>query len=183
MKTLTMALTVLIFAACSGRAADPEPRRAASEPGTASTSAEGLATNAVSDLRDPFWPVGWTPPPPVSPEQIATNQTRVLQSKWEDAVKRLRVTGITKLPTGKYVATVSRVGIVEEGDVLSVDYEGMTYRWRVETITKDGMQPKRIGVFPVKEPRSATSSPPATEAESSAAEAPSPNTEGAPAGR
>ena len=49
------------------------------------------ATAGFKTMRDPFWPIGWTPPPPVE-KQKETQKQLVTQKKslvnWKDAGKK-----------------------------------------------------------------------------------------------
>lgn len=107
-------------------------------------------TNAIQLLRDPFWPIGWTPP---SAGEAAEASGPVEQRpkgpvRWDEAARQLEVTALTQLPTGGYVAVLKGLGVFEKGDTISVNYGGLTYRWEVQSITSEGIVPKRLNAIP-----------------------------------
>jgi len=116
----------------------------------------GSADTPVASLRDPFWPVGWTPPKPVAaapvPHQapVAPKQNRS-PVRWEEARKLLKVTGLSKTTEGKAFAILKDVGVVEESDIVTVTLDGLVYKWRVTGVTEDGIVPEQIGVYPARQ--------------------------------
>jgi hypothetical protein len=99
-------------------------------------------------LRDPFWPVGWAPP---NFGQIGIEEgDRNALAKWAEARKQLLVTGLSRGADGKFVAILKGIGVVQEGDTVSVNYGDLTYKWRLRSISSDGIDPERIGAFPRK---------------------------------
>lgn len=105
----------------------------------------------VGVLRDPFWAVGWQPPGwAAKAETDPTVNVREI-SRWKEARKLIVITGISKKPNGNnYVAVLRGIGVVEAGDKISVDYNGLAYKWKVTSITQNGIATEQIGVFPVK---------------------------------
>ena len=112
-------------------------------------STETAGTNAVVTLtRDPFWPIGWEPP---RLGRMTTNApVKDVLTKWDKARAILQVTGLSKSPDGKYLAILKGIGVVEEGDTVSVNYMGLNYKWKITSVTSKGIVPERIGVFPIK---------------------------------
>jgi len=112
-------------------------------------SAEATGTNAVLTLtRDPFWPVGWEPP---RLGRVTTNApVKDVLTKWDKARAILQVTGLSKSADGKYFAILKGIGVVEEGDTVSVNYMGLIYKWKITSVTSKGIVPERIGVYPIK---------------------------------
>jgi hypothetical protein len=102
----------------------------------------------VSRLRDPFWPVGWSPPKlgRVQPDAPPRDTSGLV--RWADALATLRVIGLSRKADGSFLAVLKGVGVVEKGDTFSVTLDDLVYRWKVATITKDGIIPEKIGVFP-----------------------------------
>jgi len=98
-------------------------------------------------LRDPFWPIGWAP---ANFGQLDVGESGEALTKWEEARRLLQVSGLSRNARGKYVAIIKGVGVVEEGDTVSVTYGDLTYKWRIRAITSRGIEPERIGAFPVK---------------------------------
>lgn len=95
-------------------------------------------------VRDPFWPVGYSPAPvvrktktkqggpaaPVVPETVVP--------KWDEALKSLKVTGIMKAGAG-YVAVVNGQ-VVAEKDAVATTFEGQNYSWKVASISARGVK-------------------------------------------
>lgn len=107
------------------------------------------AADPLDQLRDPFWPIGWTPPPVDAAAAAASDDSANRPKgpiRWEEATKHLTVRGLTELPNGKFVASIAGVGVVEEGDRITLEFEGLNYHWRVQSISRAGIVPKRLGV-------------------------------------
>lgn len=108
------------------------------------------APPAVSEPRDPFWPVGWEPPK----VGLAAADTSPVQApkpptQWDEARKLLQVTGLSRRVTdGKYFAIVKGIGVVEEGDSVTVIHNGQMYKWKIKSISSKGIVPERTGVYP-----------------------------------
>jgi len=100
-------------------------------------------------LRDPFWPIGWVPPEFGDNDAQAHRQVGGLR-RWQDALRLIEIVGLSKKIDGTYIAMVKGIGVVEEGDVVSVDYEDFTYKWHVRKITSKGIVPERLGATPLK---------------------------------
>ena len=129
----------------------------------ADTSANRDAPAAVTSpspgtLRDPFWPIGYQPPLPAShtgtptavTAQTVDNRPPPAAPRWDEATKRLATTGVMKV--GKLFAARVNGSVVEAGEIVSLPYEGMIYRWRVKTISADGPTFLRIDVQPIANP-------------------------------
>lgn len=112
------------------------------------SSASVEASQVVTLTRDPFWPVGWEPPQmgPVTGDM----PTKSLLTNWDEARALLQVTGLSKTRDGKYLAILKRIGVVEQGDTVSVNFRGLNYKWKIASVTSKGIVPERIGVYPVK---------------------------------
>ncbi len=109
------------------------------------------STNAVIDpstLRDPFWPVGFTPQvttasviPGEPAEEVAKaglqfqNLTEEQQAFFRS---KLRVSGFMRSGSG-YLARINDQ-LVGSGDSVTVDYEGQSFAFQVRTISKDSVQ-------------------------------------------
>lgn len=111
-------------------------------------------------VRDPFWPVGYVPKvvavKKAVPETTGavsplpkTILTRLPQ--WDEAQKQLDIRGISLIGRDKatnkpkYLAVVTG-RLVEAGQVVSVTYEGMVYRWKVVGIDESGISFQKIEV-------------------------------------
>lgn len=111
--------------------------------------AEVDGSNSVLTLtRDPFWPVGWEPP---VPGKVSANTTvENVPTKWDEARALLQLTGLSKSLNGKYLAILKGIGVVEEGETVSVHLKGLNYKWKITSITSKGIVPERMGVYPIK---------------------------------
>ena len=113
-------------------------------------------------IRDPFWPVGYVqkivkkPPVVVKPVDVGSASAEgVLEARrvpqWDVARRKLDIRGISILGrdkgTGKpkYLAMVAGK-FVEEGAVVSVVYDGRTYRWRLTAIGSNGVTFQKMDV-------------------------------------
>jgi hypothetical protein len=133
--------------------ADSATNGAATAAAAAPSSPAPAAAEAAGPLpRDPFWPVGWQPPDFGRAKEAEPEKEKSSLIKWTEAAKLLKVRGITR--SGKrFFAVVSGMGVVEAGDVITVDLEGLTYRWTVAEITEKGLAPRKLDVFPTKPSR------------------------------
>lgn len=103
-------------------------------------------TLPTDGLRDPFWPVGWMPQP-VADKGAVTGPQPKSPIRWEDAAELLRISGLSAKPDGSYLAIIKGVGVVEENDIISVNFSGLSYRWKVIAISNTGIKTERIGVI------------------------------------
>ena len=137
---LCIVLTSVIGAFAAGDVDTPPSR-----PATAKVTESPLDT-----LRDPFWPIGWTPPKiTVTDEGPVVVQPRA-PVRWNDARKRLQISGLSRMPDGRYLAILKGIGVVEEADVVAVTLVDFVYKWRITSITEKGFVPEQIGVYPKK---------------------------------
>lgn len=125
--------------------------RAAEPPQNPLRDTEGITPPGMplSTLRDPFWPIGWTPPEQASATLVA--KATVGQYRWKQALATFELTGLSKKVDGTYVAVLRGVGVVEPGDTIKTVYEGFEYGWQIQEITKKGIEPVRAWVRPVRE--------------------------------
>jgi hypothetical protein len=106
----------------------------------------------ISGPRDPFWPVGWEPPKVGPTVDAAPTQAPKPPTQWDEARKLLQVTGLSRRVTdGRYFAIVKGIGVVEEGDSVSVIQSGQMYKWKIRSISSRGIVPERTGVYPIPE--------------------------------
>lgn len=112
------------------------------------------ATNTVVDavLRDPFWPVGYTPKLDL-PEPTNTVTETVLPpveikpvapAEWPE----LRARGVTETPERDHIAFLDGVGMIVEGDTVRVERGGVVFTWYVVKISKDGAELRRLSAQP-----------------------------------
>ncbi|MBT3193031.1 MAG: hypothetical protein HN341_10790 [Verrucomicrobia bacterium] len=117
--------------------------RAHGEPAAPSTPSGPEAPPAKLDaLRDPFWPVGYTPTPK-SVLQAVEQASRIQeQAKWP----KLTLRGISRTGKDSFMAIVEGIGIVESGDVVSMTHDGLVYSWRINTVNENGISRTRLNV-------------------------------------
>ena len=97
--------------------------------------------------RDPFWPVGYTPPPSAEVESDTVRQTAFqAQLQWP----MLRLIGLTLTGQGLHLALIEGVGIVEAGETIQVEREGIVYRWRVDAVTARGINVRQLEARPAR---------------------------------
>lgn len=121
----------------------------------AATSKGGNPTNAIAaaPLRDPFVPVGYVPPAPLTDlEQLqALPATSVRSAQplvaappriiWPE----LKINGIGRLGTHEvFSAFIEGVGPVQTGATFSKTVSGITYTWKVERISTEGVSLTRL---------------------------------------
>lgn len=132
-------------------------------------SVEAAVPSPVADLevprvpRDPFWPVGFVPPPEKTPVRgtsaPGTTVTRVpeteaaRQPEWDQARRRLNLRGLSSTGrdriSGKPRFVAIMAGrIAEEGDTVSSAFEGQIYRWKVVAIGSNGVSLVKVDVRP-----------------------------------
>lgn len=132
----------------------PEPQISAPAPAPAATR------SSAGKRRDPFWPVNYRPrteqpvrPPPSvegQPDAPVTVQPVPPPSDvtsagvdWQAARRQLSVGGLVRYrPKGADADVYSAMingRLVEPGDVVQVDYQGIRYRWRVRAIGPQGV--------------------------------------------
>lgn len=128
---------LIVFIVCTTRmiiisAADMPPR----EGGISATQTGPL------QLRDPFWPVGY---------QAASESEQEVRTKIEELKALVRwpalpLRGITHVSGRKFIAVLEGVGLVESGDIVTLQRGELTYRWRIDKVTADGVTSTRLDV-------------------------------------
>ena len=103
-------------------------------------------TSEAAQKRDPFWPVGYTPiaerPEPIN-EELARVQE---QTHWPE----LELTGHSRTGKNTYMAIIKGIGIVDSGDIVSMEKDGLVYSWRINAVTAKGISRTRLGVQEAK---------------------------------
>ncbi len=111
-------------------------------------AAAGDATNAVApQWRDPFWPVGYRPAPELVRAAEAAVTVVPVQSRWQEARKRLKIQGLTH-GNLRFMAVING-RMVETGDRVGVEMDGVRYRWRVQEITHQGVTLENVDALVV----------------------------------
>ena len=104
-----------------------------------------LSDVEMRDVRDPFWPVGFYPDwwqrsdEPEDPALVEAAH----RAEWEAAYSQLRIGGISRMGRAGYVAYVNG-RMVQQGDVVSIEHNNQTYRWRIIELGADGIRFSRI---------------------------------------
>ena len=99
-------------------------------------------------IRDPFWPIGYTPEESTSTQQVASATSTIDTNKVKAPVvdtsqhrellkKKIAVQGILK--QGDQLAAIINNRSVTQGEIVSVQVEGVTYRYVVRTLTQDNV--------------------------------------------
>ena len=112
-------------------------------------------------LRDPFWPVGYVPRRPEKPAAAVATRPNAGPAPvvvpvavsnpvdWDEARRHLEIRGISRIARDKtsgraaYFAVINNK-MVEEGEAVSVPWNGRVYRWRVTQIGPAGLQLVKI---------------------------------------
>lgn len=149
---LAFGLILTMVAPLASRAAGPAEGTAVSPDSTVTNTVELPA--GWDELRDPLWPIGYTPPPPPTAPS-ATNTTVVQKSAQELLEERaswptLKLKALTKDTRGGYMAVIDGIGVVEAGEVVRIQAAGIVYRWRIEMIGPTGLKAKRLPLKAVK---------------------------------
>ena len=144
---IAAALTPLLTVACAISFAQAPAGKSAALPPDDTAAHNG----GIADQRDPFWPVGWKPTPINADDEEDVNQPPVSKIKWEEALSRIKVTGISEtFKPDVYIAIVKGFGVVEKGDLLTIKFDGMEYQVLIKDITSAGLVPEKRGVTPIK---------------------------------
>ena len=163
---IAIALLLTLAVALASRAQDDAPPRA-TEPSATSVdvsvelppaevtqpAAEPVAAPAVEaappvELRDPFWPVGYKPPPPKSKTVRKVDESPKpaapveIPPKWDEARKLVNVKGIMKR-AGGFMAVINNQ-VCSENDTISTTLDGRKYVWRIGSITEKGVTFERL---------------------------------------
>jgi hypothetical protein len=93
-------------------------------------------------IRDPFWPVGFSPVPKEKKEQAKKKTEFESRIKWP----KLKLKGLTKTKDKRYIAVLDKFGVVEKGVIISAEKDGLIYRWRIDDITDKGIKRTRLPV-------------------------------------
>jgi hypothetical protein len=125
-------------------------------------SSEEPAVTPVARVRDPFWPVGYTPKVVSKSGESKTGESsaqamaavlleRARTPQWDEARRKLDIRGISLIGRDKasgqpkFLAMVAG-RLVEEGNVVSVTYEDRVYRWKIVGIGKGGVSFQKLDV-------------------------------------
>ena len=99
-------------------------------------------------LRDPFWPIGYTRKLPVKVDPTKPKpppEVKTFTPNWP----KLKLKAVTSSPKG-YIAIIDKIGLVVEGQVVRLKSGDAIYSWRIGKITKKGFSCKELDAKPVK---------------------------------
>ena len=116
-----------------------------------------LSASQVLAVRDPFWPIGYSPAAAKEPETIHTDapapkpepprEIPVTEDNWAKARKALTISGTTKsirpnTHETRMMAMINRQ-MYAIGDTVSLVHQEIRFQWRVSQVTdKDvGLEP------------------------------------------
>lgn len=149
MKQLLLLTTGIMLAGTPVRvnAAIPQERRADNRRPTADT----IRADDPQNPRDPFWPVGYIPPPPKPADGEQDDGPPLIKlppPNWEAAAALLKFQG-TFRTRGRDMAAVNN-RIVEPGYIIGVRVAPWIYQWRVIAIDRNGVQTVPMDVLPIE---------------------------------
>jgi hypothetical protein len=133
-------LAVLLLMVSSGLAQQTEEQGE-----IANNSAQDIAelNMAERDVRDPFWPVGYYPEWWLKRNQPEAEEDVVKRDKWAEAREQVRISGMSRMGSSGYFAVING-RTMSRGDVVTVEYEGVTYRWILADIGQEGVRLSRL---------------------------------------
>ena len=147
MRLLTWALLGLWLSLPAMAEADPTTN---SIPTNTTTETEAM----VDVLRDPFWPVGYVPAPPepdISEAEVAKIEA-ALETKAKTKWPALHLKGITRASRGRYMAIIESVGLIETGQTVTMQRDGLLYTWMIDEVSAKGVRFTRLEARPYKPP-------------------------------
>ena len=105
---------------------------------TADSLIDNTSSNSPSgqkkQLRDPFWPVGYSPE--FWEEVTVVKDTSSIDEQWVEASKKIKVS-FTKVIDGQRIAFLGREK-KEPGDTIEITHNGKTFLWELRTIYRNG---------------------------------------------
>lgn len=118
-------------------------------------SLTALTLTAAGAERDPFWPIGYSPPPPVQerpavldvipeaappPKPAPPTEKPVSDADWAKARKALSISGFTKStkPETREVRILALINrqTYAAGDTVTFVHNEMRFQWKVESVTE-----------------------------------------------
>lgn len=100
-------------------------------------------------VRDPFWPVGYSPLSKTNDSVQRTTDEGVIAvveklepPQWDLALKTLTIKGVMKSGSG-YMAVINGQ-VASENDTISAVFKKRTYSWRIAKIGKEGVRFERL---------------------------------------
>ena len=116
--------------------------------------AKPLDDTTTRAQRDPFWPIGYEPPPPESASTNVTREAARLPEDWDSARKNLKWGG-SGVKKRKFYALFQGEGgtqVVEVGDVVSISDAIYVYKFRVNSINRYAIDVTPLAADPIMSP-------------------------------
>lgn len=100
---------------------------------------------SLEPLRDPFWPVGYTPENWKAASSEGNNASATSGADWTAPSKQISVTGTSRM--GDKAVAIVNGELKGVGDLIEVSYGGRIYQWKLKKITAAGtVDIERVGV-------------------------------------
>ena len=105
-------------------------------------------TDDFHSIRDPLLPTDYVQPSEDDQEQARERETQAAQIAWP----QFRIRGITHAGREQFVAIIDQIGIVEEGETITLREGHLIYAWRVDRISEAGITTTRMHVTSIQNP-------------------------------
>ena len=105
--------------------------------------------DAIMEMRDPLLPVDYEAP---KEEEVDAEAEQRLALQEQITWPQLQLRGITHAGRQKYFAIIDRIGIVEEGDTITLREGNLIYAWRIDSISEEGITTTRLHVTSMEDP-------------------------------
>lgn len=113
-------------------------------------------TPPVEEPRDPFWPIGYREVLKKRQDDMKVQDKALLKEPEVEKVPvawpSIELKGISKALGGKYIAILNGIGVVETGDVVKKEHDGVIYRWKINAITEKGLSHTQMDARPATRP-------------------------------
>lgn len=115
----------------------------------AAPTVETHDANPFALARDPFWPVGFKPRKE-APEIAAVDERPAPPPPPKIEWPELSLEGFVRKGE-ENLAMVRGIGLVHEGDRVTLTRNGMVFEWKIEGITDNEVLHRRLRAVPLKE--------------------------------
>ena len=116
------------------------------------TPEDGVASRTVvresMTRRDPFWPVGYLPTKTSVVVVVTTPEAD--PPNWRQARRQIKVIGISTKGGRSYAVLGGGMGVVEAGDVVGVRDALYLYKFRIKSISRQGLQTEQVEAIQLK---------------------------------
>jgi hypothetical protein len=138
---LSLVITVVVTVGLVGASARAETNDVATE--------RSIASAEQSNLRDPFWPIGYRLEEPLTVAPGKASTKSVVESgkaDWSQAMKLILISGVSSRAGNEFFAVVNGQ-IKSVGDTVSVSMGGRIYTWKIYEISPpSSVKLRRISV-------------------------------------